>query len=79
MFRVHLLGACVPFPFPIHIPPPSFLFLFWGHRNFLFSSWFKMACWSQLEAQWGRGEAGHPSPRDSYRGRERGAPHPRVW
>lgn len=42
-----------PFPFPIHIPPPSFLFLFWGHRNFLFSSWFKMACWSQLEAQWG--------------------------
>lgn len=55
MFWVHELGAVSPFPFPIHMPPPSFLFLFWGHRNFLFSSQFKMACWSQWEALCVRG------------------------
>lgn len=65
-----LLGALSSFPFLIHTPPPSFLFLFWGHRNFLFSSRFKMACWPQLEA--GR-EAGGPRPRDIRGGRERGA------
>lgn len=56
MLWMHVPVLC-PFPFPVHMPPPSFLFLFWGHRNFLFSSQFKMACWSQLEAQW---RAGHP-------------------
>lgn len=70
MFWVHLPVPVSPFPFPIHIPPPSFLFLFWGPRNFLFSSRFKMACWYQLETQLG---AGHPSPGDGHRGRERRA------
>lgn len=55
---------CPPSPFPIPTPPPSFLFLFWGLRNFLFSLWFKMACWSQLEAQ---REAGRPRPRHTNR------------
>lgn len=65
-----------PFPFPIHIPPPSFLFLFWGRKNFLFSSEFKMACWSQLKAQW---RTGHPNPRDIHSGRDRGTLHPGGW
>lgn len=60
---------CPPSPFPIHTPPPSFLFLFWGLRNFLFSLWFKMAGWSQLEAQ---REAGRPRPRQTDREREQG-------
>lgn len=67
---------CPPSPFPIHTPPPSFLFLFWGLRNFLFSLWFKMACWSQLEAQQ---EAGRPRPRHTDRERERGLRAPGGW
>lgn len=57
-----------PFPFPIHMPPPSFLFLFRGHKNFLFSSWLKMLASLSWRPS---GGAGHSSPGDIRRRRNR--------